>query len=159
MKNLLCFWIQRYDNFIGILITFHVRDFKVRTVSYAMTNRMYIFSILRELSLIVSKYSLHFAAWCKSLWNGCRIGSISSLRHISRGRMKNLVFTGASCVNQRETDTYLQQGNIFRERQSSATEMCFNFVTILLSVGCALPPKISCLCWVSSLPPLLSIAG
>lgn len=60
--------------------------------------------------------------------------------------MKNLVFTGASCVNQRETDTYLQEGNIFRERQSSATEMCFNFVTILLSVGCALPPKISCLC-------------
>lgn len=57
--------------------------------------------------------------------------------------MKSLVFTRASCVNQRKKNT--DRRGISSVMESFAAEMCFSFIMIIISVACVLPPKISCL--------------
>lgn len=58
--------------------------------------------------------------------------------------MKSSVFTGASSVNQRKKNANRRGASSVMP--SFATEVCFNFIMIIISVACVLPPKISCLC-------------
>lgn len=112
-----------------------------------MTNSRYIFSILKRAVTYHDKYYLHVVAWCKSLWNDCGIGAVSSLRCTSRGRKWRAWCSLGPVVLIRERRRP-RGGPLFREKQPFATEMCFHFIMTIISVVCVcvLPPKISCLC-------------
>lgn len=108
-----------------------------------MTTRLYVFPSLRELSLTVTECGLHFVADVnpRAMIAGW---AQSRLRPISRGHVKTLLLSRASCASQGEKTPV--GGGIFGATQASATEMRFRFIKIIVSEGRAWPPETSCSC-------------
>lgn len=83
----------------------------------------------------MTKYYLHFVAWCKSSCHDCSMGTVSSLGHVSRGEMKTLLCTRPVALIRKEKGP--QEGHLQRD----AAGMRFSFIMTVVSVGCVWPPN------------------
>ena len=108
-----------------------------------MTNGVYTLPLLRELSLVMTKYYAHLVAWRKPLRCDCSSIPIFRARDVSGEGTKNLVFTLASCVNWGQKGAR-RRGCLSRGMQPFATGARLRFVVRIVSVGRALPPRVGC---------------